>query len=125
MSDKRGGQRGFALIESMLALVIFAILLVALLNYTQHITLNFNWIFHSSAAVRELQSSLERNAVDMELMPDDPSFLYPSWQINLQSFMVSESCTSATVSLLSTQQDFSLNRWFCRTGDNNVSGLSF
>lgn len=125
MNDSQKEQCGFAIIESMLAVVIFAMLLVALLNYTQHITLNFNWIFSSSVAVRELQSSLEREAAQMALMADNPSFIYPNWQINLQSLMVSDSCTSTTVNLLSTQQDFSLNRWFCRTGDNNVSGLSF
>lgn len=125
MNDSQEEQCGFAIIESMLAVVIFAMLLVALLNYTQHITLNFNWIFSSSVAVRELQSSLEREAAQMALMADNPSFIYPNWQINLQSLMVSDNCTSTTVSLLSTQQDFSLNRWFCRTGDSNVSGLSF
>ncbi|OHT23398.1 prepilin-type N-terminal cleavage/methylation domain-containing protein [Providencia stuartii] len=125
MNDKLEEQRGFAIIESMLAVVIFAMLLVALLNYTQHITLNFNWIFSSSVAVRELQSRLEQEAAKMALIPNDPSFIYPNWQINIQSLMVSDSCTSTTVSLLSTQQDFSLNRWFCRTGDSHVSGLSF
>lgn len=33
----KNSQQGFALVESMIAVVVFAILLIALLNYSQYI----------------------------------------------------------------------------------------
>ncbi|EKT58207.1 prepilin-type N-terminal cleavage/methylation domain-containing protein [Providencia burhodogranariea] len=121
--DKK--QQGFALIESMIAMVVFAILLVALLNYSQYITLNFNWIFRQSAAIRELQSNLERKASMMDIESKNTKLFYPDWQINLQTFAVSENCTDTTIALSTARQTLSLSRWFCRTGDNNVPSLSF
>lgn len=118
-------QQGFALIESIVAMVVFAILLIALLNYSQYITLNFKWIFRDSMAIRELQSTLERKAAKMEIETNDVPFIYPNWEVNLHTFMVSEYCTGTTVILSMDRQQLSLNRGFCRTGDNNVSGLSF
>ncbi|ELX8377606.1 prepilin-type N-terminal cleavage/methylation domain-containing protein [Providencia vermicola] len=118
-------QRGFILIESMVSVVVFAILLMALLSYNQHIALNFNWIYHHSLVFRVLQNNLERQAVLMEPQLENTEFISPDWQINLQTLSVSESCSDTTIMLSTAKQSFSLNRWFCRTGDNNVSGLSF
>ncbi len=70
-------QYGFALIESMIAVVVFAILLIALLNYIQYITLNFNQIYQESTAIRELQSSLERKASSMEITSVDSEISHP------------------------------------------------
>jgi len=125
MKQQNNKQQGFALIESMIAMVVFAILLVALLNYSQYITLNFNWIFQQSAAIRELHSHLERKASMMEIEPENSKLLYSDWQINLQRLTVSENCIDTKIALSTARQTLSLSRWFCRTGDNNVSSLSF
>lgn len=125
MKQRDNKQQGFALIESMIAMVVFAILLIALLNYSQYITLNFNWIFRQSAVIRELQNHLEKKASMMEIESENSEFLYPDRQINLQTFTVSENCTNTQIALSTARQTLSLSRWFCRTGDNNVSSLSF
>ncbi|MCW2257982.1 prepilin peptidase dependent protein C [Providencia alcalifaciens] len=125
MKQQDNKQQGFALIESMVAMVVFAILLIALLNYSQYITLNFNWIFRQSAVIRELQSHLEKKASMMEIESENSAFFYPDMQINLQTFTVSENCTNTQIALSTAKQTLSLSRWFCRTGDNNVSSLSF
>ncbi|EKT60127.1 type IV pilus modification PilV family protein [Providencia sneebia] len=118
-------QQGFALIESIIAMVVFAILLVALLNYSQYITLNFNQIFQHSAVIRELNSQLEYKSSMKAVERENQKPLSPNWQLNLQDFSVSENCTDTTVALSNPRQKFVLTRRVCRTGDNNVSGLSF
>ena len=125
MRSPTSQQEGFALIESMIALVVFAILLIALLNYSQYITLNFNWIFYNSIALRELQSNLERTTVGVVPILENSGGMYPDWQLSSQTFTVLDGCRDIKVTLSTTRQALSLNRWFCRTGDNNVSGLSF
>lgn len=118
-------QQGFALIESIIAMVVFAILLVALLNYSQYITLNFNQIFQHSAVIRELNSQLEYKSSMMEIARENQELFYPNWQLNLQVLSVPENCTDTTATLSNPRQKFVLTRRVCRTGDNNVSGLSF
>ncbi|WP_255254497.1 type IV pilus modification PilV family protein [Providencia rettgeri] len=54
-------QQGFALVEAMIGVVIFAISLVALVNYSQYIILNFNKLYMNSSAIRVLHSTLEKS----------------------------------------------------------------
>ncbi|MDD9340694.1 MAG: prepilin-type N-terminal cleavage/methylation domain-containing protein [Providencia heimbachae] len=119
-------QQGFALIESMAAVVVFAILLIALLNYTQYITLNFNQIYQESTAIRALQSSLERKASSMEITSVDSEISYPDWQWKEIQSSQTQHCTESAISLLSGKRPpLSLSRWFCAIGESHVSGLSF
>lgn len=63
----KNSQQGFALVESMIAVVVFAILLIALLNYSQYIALNFNQISQSAKAVRSLHGTLEKQYLPITL----------------------------------------------------------
>nr|WP_294106826.1 prepilin-type N-terminal cleavage/methylation domain-containing protein [Providencia sp.] len=110
-------QQGFALIESMIAVVVFAILLIALLNYTQYITLNFNQIYQSSTAIRMLQSALERKASFIEITSVNTEQLYPNWQVAETLSSKGDKCTESIMALIIDTQQFSLNRWFCIVAD--------
>ncbi|MEX6398020.1 prepilin-type N-terminal cleavage/methylation domain-containing protein [Providencia hangzhouensis] len=56
-------QQGFALVEAMIGVVIFAISLVLLVNYSQYIILNFNKLYMNSSAIRVLHSTLEKSSM--------------------------------------------------------------
>ena len=106
-------QQGFSLIESMIAVVVFAILLIALLNYTQYITLNFNRIYQNSTAIRELQSALERKASSMEIASVNVEQFNFNWLITEAILLKDNNCTESVMALIIDTQQFSLNRWFC------------
>lgn len=124
-------QQGFALVESMIATVVFAILLIALLNYTQYIVLNFNQLYNSSTALRGLHSSLEKQRMSAGELPQvqipsmDSNLRYPELQIEQNRKYPVEFCTELTVSQLIPRHRLSLSRWYCSIGERHVSGLSF
>ncbi|MEQ4675118.1 prepilin-type N-terminal cleavage/methylation domain-containing protein [Providencia vermicola] len=124
-------QQGFALIESMIAMVVFAILLIALLNYTQYIVLNFNQLYKSSMAVRELHSALEKQRILVDkISKTERSFIdtdlrYSVGKIEQSHRYPAEFCTDLMVSLLIPRQRLSLSRWYCSIGERHVPSLSF
>ncbi|EJD6500816.1 hypothetical protein VCB84_003648 [Providencia rettgeri] len=124
-------QQGFALIQSIIATAVFAILLIALLNYTQYIVLNFNQLYKDSTAVRVLHSRLEKQgAVGDETYSEEISSIgavlrYPEWKIEQTLTHPVKYCTESMASLLISRQRFSLSRWYCSIGEHYVSGLSF
>lgn len=98
-------QQGFALIEAMIGVVIFAISLVALLNYSQYIILNFNQLYMNSSAVRALHSTLEKSAMLTASISGeknsaiDPDLRYPEWKIQMTRLSQVDNCTELVVSL--------------------------
>lgn len=124
-------QQGFALIESIIAMVVFAILLIALLNYTQYIVLNFNQLYKSSMAVRELHSLLEKQRLPADgISKTESAFIgtdlrYSVGKIEQSHRYPAEFCTELMVSLLIPRQRLLLSRWYCSIGERNVSSLSF
>lgn len=121
----KGCQQGFALAESMAGVVVFAILLIALLNYTQYITLNFNQIYQGATAIRVLHNTQEAKASSIEITTINSEISSLNWQKNEVYLQGLDGCTESTVSLSTGKQQFSLSRWFCKTGERHVSGLSF
>lgn len=124
-------QQGFALIESIIAMVVFAILLIALLNYTQYIMLNFNQLYKSSMAIRELHSVLENQRIpNDEISKTERPFIdtdlrYSVGKIERNHRYPAEFCSELMVSLLIPRQRLSLSRWYCSIGERHVSSLSF
>ncbi|WP_369308523.1 prepilin-type N-terminal cleavage/methylation domain-containing protein [Providencia rettgeri] len=124
-------QQGFALVESMVATVVFAILLIALLNYTQYIVLNFNQLYKGSMAIRELHSVLENQSASagemsrVEIPFIDADLRYSDGKIEQSDRNPTEFCTELMVSLLIPRQRLSLSRWYCSIGEHHVSSLSF
>lgn len=123
-------QQGFVLIESIISLVIFAISLTALLNYSQYIILNFNQLYKSSVALRELQSTLEKRGkleggLSLGKTPFiDKNLRYPNWVIQQTHLSRTDNCTELKVLLAIDKRSLSLSRWNCSTGERHVSGLS-
>ncbi|MEQ5286091.1 MULTISPECIES: prepilin-type N-terminal cleavage/methylation domain-containing protein [Providencia] len=124
-------QQGFALIEAMIGVVIFAISLVALVNYSQYIILNFNQLYMNSSAVRGLHSTLEKSAMLTASISGeknsamDPDLRYPEWKIQATRLPQADNCTELVVSLTIKKQPFSLSRWYCSIGEHYVSSVSF
>lgn len=124
-------QQGFVLIESMIAVVIFAISLVALVNYSQYIILNFNQLYQHSSAIRALHSALEKSSrseggVSQGKSPSIASNLrYPEWETQITRLSQAKNCTELVASVTIKKQSLSLNRWYCSIGEHNVSSVSF
>ncbi|EFB72742.1 Tfp pilus assembly protein PilV [Providencia rustigianii] len=118
-------QQGFALVESMVAVVVFAILLIALLNYSQYITLNFNQIYQGSMGLRAMQGALEtKNAsIDLGSININQQPFVP--QTTIAHFPRTGNCTESVVSLSVGQKQYSISRWYCAKGESHVSGISF
>lgn len=124
-------QQGFALVEAMIGVVIFAISLVALVNYSQYIILNFNKLYMNSLAIRVLHSTLEKSSMLGEPISGeknssiDPNLRYPEWKIQTTRLPRADNCTELMVSLTIKKQPFSLSRWYCSTGEYYVPSVSF
>ncbi len=58
----------------MIGVVIFAISLVALVNYSQYIILNFNKLYMNSSAIRVLHSTLEKSSMLGEPISGEKNF---------------------------------------------------
>lgn len=121
----KGCQQGFALVESMTGVVVFAILLIALLNYTQYITLNFNQIYQGAMAIRVLHNTQEIKASSIGIESVNSGISNSNWQKNEAYLPGSDGCAESIISLSTGKQQFSLSRWFCKKGEQHVSGLSF
>ena len=126
----KNSQQGFALVESMIAGVIFAILLIALLNYSQYIALNFNQISQSAKAVRSLHGTLEKtvsshNAIPLKVEPWAHDLQNREQQIEIVYSANVGSCAESKVSLSAGNKRHSISRWQCAKGESHVSGLSF
>ncbi|EMT6575975.1 TPA: prepilin-type N-terminal cleavage/methylation domain-containing protein [Providencia rettgeri] len=124
-------QQGFALVEAMIGVVIFAISLVALVNYSQYIILNFNQLYMNSSAIRVLHSTLEKSVMSGEPISGEknssigPNLRYPEWKMQTVRIPRVDNCTELMVSLTVKKQPFSLSRWYCSTGEHYVSSVSF
>lgn len=131
----RNSQQGFALVESMIAVVIFAILLIALLNYSQYIALNFNQIYQGSQAIRALHGTLEgKRSFDdkfpwkLESQSQEEQYQEGHPQRKQMKIVHSVSlggCSESKVSLFVGGKLYSISRWQCAKGESHVSGLSF
>lgn len=131
----KNSPQGFALVESMISVVVFAILLIALLNYSQYIALNFNQIYQGSQAIRSLHGTLEGKRSFNDKAPWEMESPYPEKQYQEgysqkdQMKIVHSSslgnCSESKVSLLVGGKLYSINRWQCAKGESHVSGLSF
>ncbi|HGN1707283.1 TPA: prepilin-type N-terminal cleavage/methylation domain-containing protein [Providencia rettgeri] len=123
-------QQGFVLIESIISVVIFAISLTALLNYSQYITLNFNQLYKSSVGLRELHNTLEKRGklggiIPMGKIPSiDTNLRYPNWKIQQIGLSRTDKCAELMVLLVIEMRTLSLSRWNCSIGERHVSGLS-
>ncbi|MEX9949789.1 prepilin-type N-terminal cleavage/methylation domain-containing protein [Providencia sp. wls1943] len=121
----KNSQQGFALVESMIAVVVFAILLIALLNYSQYIALNFNQIYQGSQAVRSLHGTLEGKRSSNDKVPLEIGYQPQREQIKIVHSTILGNCSESKVSLLVGGKLYSISRWMCAKGESHVSGLSF
>ncbi|HHR5881972.1 TPA: type IV pilus modification PilV family protein [Providencia alcalifaciens] len=131
----KNSQQGFALVESMIAVVVFAILLIALLNYSQYIALNFNQIYQGSQAIRSLHGTLEGKYSFNDKVPWEMESPYLEEQykeghpqrdqMKIVHSVSLGSCGEFKVSLFVGGKLYSISRWQCAKGESHVSGLSF
>ncbi|HHR6129600.1 TPA: type IV pilus modification PilV family protein [Providencia alcalifaciens] len=131
----KNSQQGFALVESMIAVVVFAILLIALLNYSQYIALNFNQIYQGSQAIRSLHGTLEgkrsfNDKVPWKMESQFQEEQYQEGHPQREQMKIVHSvslggCSESKVSLLVSGKLYSISRWQCAKGESHVSGLSF
>ncbi|ETS98231.1 prepilin-type N-terminal cleavage/methylation domain-containing protein [Providencia sp. PROV188] len=121
----KNSQQGFALVESMIAVVIFAILLIALLNYSQYIALNFNQIYQGSQAIRSLHGTLEGKRSFNDKVPLEIGYQPQREQIKIVHSVSLGGCSESKVSLFVGGKLYSISRWQCAKGESHVSGLSF
>lgn len=125
MNHEDSRQRGMALIEALFAALIFAISLIALLNYYQFIALNFHHIWNRTQALRVLNQSLELRAAGIYDITSFISQQNAQWKIIAHSVEQSVNCEQVTMILVVTANEYSSERWFCSLENINVSNLSF
>ncbi|TKY84089.1 prepilin-type N-terminal cleavage/methylation domain-containing protein [Pectobacterium polonicum] len=111
-------QSGFSLPETLVAVLLFVVSLMGLLQYHQILQQSFQHQWQQRQAWRFAMQQLEAYEAGVPYHPSDPdniaSFSSKNWQFSLSEQLQSGECRQVTVRVMTPRRyQATLNRWFC------------
>lgn len=103
---------GFSLLDVLIAMVLFSISLLGLLNYQQVLLAQFNHYANAQHAWRLANQALDIYPATIE---NDPKLQAGPWRLNVNTVAVLSGCEKVIAQVTAPGNiDVTLVRWICR-----------